>query len=252
MHRFYLPPELSQQDGLLLTEREAHHALHVLRLRRGDRVTVLDGAGHEFLCEISESGRSNLRLRMLEKRFIPASSFQITLVQAVPKGKLFETVIQKAAELGASRLVPLLTERTIPQVSHTAETHKAGKWQSIAIEAIKQCGCAWLPKVEAPLTPRQFIERKENFELPLIASLQPGSRHPREYFNALRMQQGRPPRSVCIWIGPEGDFTPGEVEMIQSTGALPITLGPLVLRTDTAAVYCLSIVNYELSATIAT
>jgi 16S rRNA (uracil1498-N3)-methyltransferase len=252
MHRFYLPPEQCQQDGLLLNEREAHHALHVLRLRRGEQVTVLDGAGHEYDCEISESGRSDLRLQIKEKHFIPASPCQITLIQAVPKGKLFETVIQKSVELGASRIVPLLTERTIPQVSHAAESHKAGKWQSTAIEAIKQCGCAWLPKVEAPLTPRQFLERKENFELPLIASLQPGSRHPHEYFNAFRLQQSRRPRSVCIWIGPEGDFTPGEVEMIQSMGALPITLGPLVLRTDTASVYCLSIVNYELSATIAT
>jgi 16S rRNA (uracil1498-N3)-methyltransferase len=82
--------------------------------------------------------------------------------------------------------------------------------------------------------------------LPLIASLQPGSRHPREYFQEFHAQHGRQPRSVCIWIGPEGDFSPAEVQLVQAAGASPITLGKLILRTETATIYCLSILNYEL------
>jgi 16S rRNA (uracil1498-N3)-methyltransferase len=82
--------------------------------------------------------------------------------------------------------------------------------------------------------------------LPLIASLQPGSRHPREHFDPFRRGHGRLPASVCVWVGPEGDFTPEEVAAITKSGALPITLGPLVLRVDTAAVYCLSVLSYEL------
>jgi 16S rRNA (uracil1498-N3)-methyltransferase len=251
MHRFFLSPDQCRQDALLLTDREAHHALHVLRLRRADRVTVLDGAGHEFLCETVECGRDNVRLAVLEKHSLPALPCQITLLQAVPKGKLIEAIIQKATELGAARIVPLLTERTVPHLGADTASHKSGKWQLAAVEAIKQCGSPWLPKVEAPLTPQQFLAGNEEFELPLIASLQPGSRHPREYFRIFQTQHSRQPRSVCIWIGPEGDFTPAETEIIQQAGALPMTLGPLVLRTETAAVYCLSIVNYESSATIA-
>ncbi len=122
------------------------------------------------------------------------------------------------------------------------------KWRSVSIEAIKQCGSAWLPQVESPISPNEFLARKEKFDLPLIASLHTGSRHPREYFQAYRNKHQTPPQSLCIWVGPEGDFTPEEVELITSAGNLPISLGRLVLRTETAATYCLSILNYELQA----
>jgi 16S rRNA (uracil1498-N3)-methyltransferase len=247
-HRFYLPPDQCRQNTLLLTAGEAHHASRVLRLRPGDRVTVLDGAGHEFVADIAESNRDEVRLAVIETRSTPPPAWQLTLLQAVPKGKLLETIIQKATELGAARVVPVLSERAVPHLDSEAGSHKTGKWQQVAIEAIKQCGSAWLPQVEAPLTPRQFLARQEQFELPLIASLQPGSRHPREYFRSFRTEHGRPPRSVCIWIGPEGDFSPEEVALVQSAGALPISLGPLVLRTETAALYCLSVLSYELQS----
>src|SRR5439155_15904498 len=109
--------------------------------------------------------------------------------------------------------------------------------QAIAIEAIKQCGNPWLPRVEPPLTPAAFLARQEQFELPLIASLQGETRHPRQYFEAFREKHAREPRSICIWVGPEGDFTPEEIHAVKSAGASPITLGPLVLRTETAAIY---------------
>src|SRR6185436_16411700 len=172
--------------------------------------------------------------------------FEITLLQAVPKGKILEVIIQKATELGVSRIVPLLTERVTTRLDAEDDAHKAEKWQGIAIEAVKQCGSAWLPKVEAPITPADFLARSEKFELPLIASLQPGSRHPREYFRQFEKEHGHRPASVCIWVGPEGDFTPAEVRAVESSGAKPVTLGPLVLRSETAATYCLSILNYEL------
>ena len=125
---------------------------------------------------------------------------------------------------------------------------KAAKWQLISIEAIKQCGSAWLPRVEPPLTPSQFFARNEGFDLPLIASLETGSRPAREYFRDFQAKHGRMPGSVCVWVGPEGDFTPAETEAIKAHGALPITLGRLVLRTETAAIYCLSVLNYELQS----
>src|SRR5262249_49595771 len=125
---------------------------------------------------------------------------------------------------------------------------KTQKWQSVAIEAIKQCGSAWLPRVASPLTPREFASQAKNIECSIVGSLQPKALHPRECFVACRRKQGRIPHSACIWIGPEGDFTPTELEEIQASGACPVTLGPLVLRTETAAIYCLSILNYEFSA----
>lgn len=248
MSRFYLPPEQCQGPVVTITDREAHHALHVLRLRRGDAATVLDGAGHELRCEVQDTGRSQLTLAVREKRTAPPLPCQITLLQALPKGKLIETIIEKATELGAARVVPLLSERVVTRIAEDGAAQKAEKWQWAAIDAIKQCGSPWLPRVEAPLTPQQFLQRKEQFELPLVASLPRPAQHPRQYFQAFHKQHGRRPASACVWVGPEGDFTPEELDAILAAGALPITLGPLVLRAETAAIYCLSILSYELHA----
>jgi 16S rRNA (uracil1498-N3)-methyltransferase len=248
MHRFFIPPEQCNGASLTLTGSEAHHAARVLRLRRGDEVVVLDGAGGEFFCNIEEVEKHLVRLRVARKNFVPPQPFQITLLQAVPKRKIIEAIIQKAVELGASRIVPLLTERVVTRLEGDDAAHKTEKLQHVAIEAIKQCGAAWLPKIEVPMTPKEFLSRDEKFDLPLIASLQPGSRHAREYFEKFQNEHGRKPQSVCIWIGPEGDFTVDEVRAIEAGGALPITLGRLVLRVETAAIFCLSILNHELQA----
>jgi len=246
--RFYLPPDECRENFLVLTDGEAHHALHVLRLRRGDAVTVLDGAGREFRCEVANTGPGQVRLVIVEKHSHPPPPCRLTLLQALPKGKLIESIIQKATELAAARLVPLLSERVVVHLEPDDARHKAAKWQSVAIEAIKQCGSAWLPKVELPLTPEQFLKRNETFELALIGSLQPDSHHTRLYLDAFRSEHRRNPTSLAVWVGPEGDFTADEIQSVQAAGAKSITLGPLVLRADTAAVYCLSVLNYELQA----
>lgn len=248
MHRFYLPVEQCQTASLLLTGREAHHARDVVRVRRGERIAVLTGAGHEFLCDVQECARDKVRLAVLEKLFHPAPLSRITLLQAVPKGKTMEAIVQMATELGASRIVPMLSERVVAQLDDKDAAHKAAKWRQVALEAIKQCGAAWLPEVEAPMTPNRFLARNESFELPLIASLERGSRPTRECFRAFQAKHSRMPASICVWVGPEGDFTPAETEAIKSHGALPITLGRLVLRTETAAMFCLSVLNYELQS----
>src|SRR6267378_3745181 len=136
MHRFYLPPLQAKEATLFLTGREAHHALRVLRLRRGERVTVLDGAGQEHLCEVQDFDRDKVGLSVLERHAHPALPCQITLLQAVPKGKIIESIIQKATELGAARIIPLLSERVVLQVGDKKSAQKAGKWQSVAVEAI--------------------------------------------------------------------------------------------------------------------
>jgi 16S rRNA (uracil1498-N3)-methyltransferase len=247
-HRFYLPPEACRDNTLSLTGREAHHALRVLRVQRGEQVVVLDGAGLECRCEVQDCGRNAVALKVVEKRSTVPLPCQLTLLQALPKGKLIESIIQKATELGVHRIVPLLAERVVAHIEDEAAEEKSEKWQLVAIEAIKQCGSAWLPRVEAPVTPQEYLARQENFDLALVGSLQPGSKHPREYFQRFQHEQGRRPGSVAVWIGPEGDFSPAELRMIEAAGALPITLGRLVLRTETAAIYCLSILNYELQA----
>ncbi len=245
MHRFHLPPERCDGTSLSLEGREAHHASHVLRVRAGEPVTVLDGAGREFRCAVAGTARDRITLDVKEMKLIPPLPCAITLLQAVPKGKIIESIIQKATELGVARIVPLLAERVVTHLDSESAGAKAEKWQHVAVEAIKQSGNAWLPKVEAPLTPKAFIARGELFDLALVGSLADRPVHPREHFERYQREQGRFPRSVALWIGPEGDFAPAEVDAAKAAGALPITLGRRVLRVETAAAYVLSVVNYE-------
>jgi len=248
MHRFFLPPDQCREQIVTLTGGEAHHALHVLRIRTGERLVVLDGAGRELMCEALPARGDSLPLSVKQSNSIPALPYEVTLVQAVPKGKIIEGIIQKAVELGVHRIVPLLSERVVTQLDEESAQARAEKWRATAIEAIKQCGSAWLPTVEAPLLPKDFLARNEKFELPLIGSLQDDRRHPRQYFESFRREHNRLPRTVCVWIGPEGDFTPAELNAAKGAGALPINLGRLVLRSETAAIYALSIINYELQS----
>lgn len=273
MHRFYLPPERCAGHMLQLDGREAHHALRVLRLKQGETVTVLDGAGHEFLCTVENSARTSMSLRVIEKIFTPAPPCSITLLQALPKGKIIESIIQKAVELGARKIVPILSGRVVTQLDDENAENKHDKWQTVAVEAIKQCGAPWLLEVEMPTTIERFlatgrsggrqtarlVRENENekcgplpraatpthFELALVGSLLKERRHPRECFQEFRAKFKQPPQNVGVWIGPEGDFTLEELNAIQAAGALPISLGRLVLRVETAAIYCLSILNYE-------
>lgn len=248
MHRFYLPPANCHSDSLRLDGREAHHALHVLRLKHGDAVTVLDGAGNEFSCAVENAHKDSLTLAMREKKSVAPLPCAITLLVAVPKGKIIEDIIQKAVELGARRIVPLLTGRVITHLDSDGAEAKREKWQQVAIEAIKQCGAAWLPTVERPQSIAEFLARDEKMELSLVGSLQTERRHPRDWIVEFQRQQGRLPRSAAVWIGPEGDFTLAELHAIEAAGAKPITLGALTLRVETAAVYCLSFLNYEVNS----
>jgi 16S rRNA (uracil1498-N3)-methyltransferase len=246
MHRFYLAPENCHGGSLLLGGREAHHALHVLRLKRGDAVTVLNGAGDEFSCEIEAAAKDALSLKVREKKSAATPPCSITLLVAIPKGKIIEDIIEKSVELGVQRVVPLLTERVVTHLDGDAAEAKREKWQQVAIEAIKQCGQPWLPKVEAPQTISKLLAGGEQFELSLVGSLQTERRHPREWISEFQKQRGRWPQSAAVWIGPEGDFTLAELQAIEAAGAKPITLGSLTLRVATAAFYCVSFLNYEL------
>lgn len=248
MHRFYLPSSECREATLTLGERESHHATSVLRLREGDPATVLDGEGTELKCEIVAPNRGATKLRVLGRRQLPALSCAVTLFQAVPKGKTMDEIIEKAVELGASRIVPLLTERTVVQLGVEEARTKQERWQLTAIEALKQCGAPWLPRVELPVPLEVWLRNRGTgsaAELSLVGALEVERRTARESFTEFRARHGRAPQSVALWVGPEGDFTADELQAIIGSGAQPVSFGPLVLRCDTAAMFALSVATYE-------
>jgi len=246
VHRFYLPEAEPSQRELSLAGAEAHHAVDVLRLQPGDELTVLNGRGAEFLCQITGGRPNTIRLTVVKQHVAEPPAAKLTLLQALPK--IFDSLVQKATELGVHRIVPLQAARSVPDLAKKDVSKKLEKWRTVAIESIKQCGAPWLPKIEPPVAPSEFLNSREKFELSLIASLRPGSKYPRVCFDDFRARHGRSPESICVWVGPEGDFTEEEYDAIEAGGALPMTLGRNVLRVETAATYCLSVVSYELQA----
>ena len=246
MHRFYLTPEQWQPDALVLTGAEAHHARNVLRLEPCAKVVVFNGEGREITAEIVASEGTEVRLRKLSEAKTPPLRCRITLGQAIPKGKNMDLIVQKAVEIGAAEIVPLLSDRTIVRLDEESVASKQAKWQTVAIEAAKQCGQNWLPQVRTPKTLAQFFAERGRFDLQLIGSLQSDAMHLKKILAEYLLEHGDRPGSVLMLVGPEGDFTPAELSLARSQGCRPITLGPVVLRVETASIYCLSILSYEL------
>ena len=244
MHRFHLRPE--NWDSATLDPEESHHCSHVLRLNEGDRVTVFDGAGREGQATIASTSSSRVTLKIAGTSKTPPPPCEITLAQAIPKGKNMDLIVQKAVELGASKLVPILSDRTIVQLDADETAKKREKWRTVALEACKQCGQNHLPVLSAPMNMKDFLERMDKSSLLLIASLQPDARTLKFVLSEYTQQVGALPKKVTVFVGPEGDFTPAEISLAKSHGCQPITLGPIILRTETAAIYCLSVLAHEL------
>jgi len=247
VHRFYLPP--NDWASPTLTGSEAHHAQRVLRLEPGNRVAIFNGRGREATAEIRALGAGTVELRVLQETLTPPLGARITLAQAIPKGKNMDLIVQKAVEIGAGEIFPLLSGRTVVHLDAESARQKQTKWQTIAIEAAKQCGQNWLPQIQGPLSPNDFFAQAATMDhdLRLIGSLQPGAQHLKKILaEYARAHHGSRPTSVLMLVGPEGDFTPAEIALARSHGCLPLTLGPIILRVETAAIYCLSILSYEL------
>ncbi len=264
MHRFYIAPEDWDPDALTLTGSEAHHARNVLRMERRAKLVAFDGQGHEITAEVVDLAGDEIRLRKLHEARTPPLKCRITLGQAIPKGKNMDLIVQKAVEIGASEIFPLISDRTIVDLDPKEAAQKQSKWQQVAIEAAKQCGQNWLPQVRMAQKLSDFFaddivaalvpsaESKDRrltpapLQLRLIGSLQSDAQDLKKILAQYTSEHRRLPPSVLMLIGPEGDFTPAELALARSQGCVPITLGPIILRVETAAIYCLSILSYEL------
>lgn len=244
--RAFCQPAVAEPTEITLTSDESHHLVVVNRAKLGDTVVAFDGRGAEWICELVGDRRNAAVLKVRFKQKIKPLTYEITLGQALPKGPGMDSIVRKATEIGAARIVPLESERTQVHLDGERSDKKIEKWQTAALEAAKQCGNAFVPEVLPVQNAGNFIETAKGYDLKLIASLQPGAKSLKSVLSTFSAANGRPPRKVVWLIGPEGDFTPAELSQAKSAGFEPITLGPLVLRCETAAVYALSVLSYEL------
>ncbi len=247
--RFYIEPDAWNPEAPVLDGAEAHHCIDVMRLRQGDGLIVFDGRGHEIQGTIAEARREQVVVAPRLSGSTPPLPTTLTLVQAIPKGKNMDLIVQKATELGVDHIVPVVSQRTVVRIDPDEAARKQAKWQRVAIEASKQCGQNWLPAVHPPRPLEQALQQLDSHDLKLIAALESDARPLREMFPGRggdEADAAARPASALICIGPEGDFTPAEANAARALGCQPVSLGPIILRTETAAIYCLAVLNHEL------
>jgi len=241
MARFHLPRECWGPDAAL-TGDEARHLAQVLRVREAGHVMVFDGMGSYAPAEVVRITKNRVELKLGEISHSQARRPVVILAQAVPKGKTMDLIVQKSVELGVSGIQPLLTRNTVVQVGDDDAAKKREKWQRVALEACKQCGQNFLPWIAEPCDFASWMTRGgEIAGMKLIASLGDGARPFRE---VLRGFSGIP-ETVTFLIGPEGDFTAEETTAALAAGFVPVTLGDIVLRVETASLFGLSALRYE-------
>lgn len=244
MHRCYVPlPEYAIGTEVRVVGDEAHHARRVLRLRVGDSCEVFNGLGCAAVGSIVCAEGNELTLRVERKLPAMLPIARITLAVAVPKGTNMELIVQKSVEMGVARIFPLITERTIVRLSASEAASKTEKWRRIALEACKQCGVNTLPKIERPLPYSEFLGSDGLPTLRLQCALLPKARPLREVLEAARQQSVR---DALLLIGPEGDFSPDEYERAGAAGYTAVSLGPIILRVESAVFTAVVAARYAL------
>ena len=236
MARFYLPPEAWLSEPALMGD-EARHLAQVLRMKTGDTINVFDGQGRRARAEILGVSRDRVPLMLGESVSSQPPLPTILLAQAIPKGKNMDLIVQKSVELGITAIQPLITRFTVVQPGEG----KSEKWRRNALEACKQCGQDTVPKVAEPLTFDRWIEKQAGCKsLKIIASLTPEAVSLRK---VLKDRQST--KQVTLLVGPEGDFSAAETAAAIDAGFIPISLGNITLRVETATFFGLSILRYE-------
>jgi 16S rRNA (uracil1498-N3)-methyltransferase len=231
--RLYIPAEQLAVKPLQLTEEQARH-LAVLRLEQDDELELFDGKGSRFIARIA--GPRELRvIRELPPDAQPR--LDVILVQALAKADKIELVIQKATELGVSRVIPLAAERAVVKLDSGRGASKRERWQKIAQEASRQSGRADVPRIDEPMSWDELYEMLQSDPERHALLLTPEE--------PLRLSEAaRSSKSLLIAIGPEGGFSPAEIERAVAQGFVAVGLGPLVLRTETAGLAALAVVQH--------
>ena len=236
--RFHLPAAEWSSPHLTLTGDEAQHCGRVMRKQAGDAIEIFDGAGRVAVCEITLVSKAEVQAKIVSETCVAAFQTSIHLLPALIKGEPFEWLLEKAVELGAASVQPVVTERTVIHLDAAQAEKKMVKWRRHMIESAKQCHTPFVPELKAPAALAAGLTFQADFKL--IPAL---SEHSRTLKQALPEAK---PKSVAVLIGPEGDFTAEEEERAFAAGFVPVTLGPLVLRAETASIATLAILGHEL------
>ena len=255
MIRCYLPPQEWDSPTVRISGPPAHHLIRVLRVKPGDLLVCFDGRGTEAQATVRQISRKELQVQLGNHVSLPEPPWAITLGVGIPKKGRFDQIVDQSTQLGVDRIIPLSTARGVVRIpagkadrSHDSEitsgaassSRSHARWVRISVEAGQQCGVSRLPVIQ-PVTPwRTMMASLHEYDLALIGTLQ----GPYQGLSSLLSSQN--PRTVLLLIGPEGDFTEEEIQKALQAGAHRFSLGPTVLRSETAALAAVSLISFLL------
>ncbi|MFV0415493.1 MAG: 16S rRNA (uracil(1498)-N(3))-methyltransferase [Chthoniobacterales bacterium] len=249
MNRFFLEPESWEQTPVCLNPRESHHCAKVLRHKVGEQIEIFDGRGKAAAARLLQITKNAVELELDPPRVSPKLPAKITLAQAIPKGKNMDLIIQKSVELGVACIQPLLSERTVIHLDAAEGEKKLEKWRDVLLDACKQSGQNWLPELLPICSLADYLCRAESETgYHFMGSLGSDALPFKSQLHS-KIEAHLPGESVfqaTMLVGPEGDFSPNERQTATQAGFIPVSFGPIVLRSETAAIFCLSALAYEL------
>ena len=236
MPRFPITEDQINNNMAVISGPDSKHIVKVLRMKPGDEITLFDTNCTEYYGKIAEVGKVDIVVKIDRTQIVNTDSpIEITLLQGLPKGDKMDYIIEKATELGVSKIVPVITERT-----QIHQRERKARWERIALEASKQCGRTKPTNIENTLKFEEAINIYSNSELPIILHV----------FCELSAKSYikkslQAPQNIVLFVGPEGGFTDNEVIFGNKMGFIPLGLGPRVLRTETASVAVLSVLQFH-------
>jgi 16S rRNA (uracil1498-N3)-methyltransferase len=249
MRRFFVKTQQIEDDLVTITGQDAKHLGKVLRLSSEDEIQIFDGSGVEYLVKLTSVKPSRATGIVLgRQRGNTESPLKVNLVQALPKQGKMELIIQKCTELGVGAIYPVETDRTVVKLEGAKGGEKTERWQKVAVEAAKQCGRSYVPKVFLPQSLSDLLKlivSKNDTDTALIMLWEgEKARGLKKVLSQWETQRDKP--ELFLLIGPEGGFTKEEVNKVQACGGQMVTLGPRILRTETAGMVALGAILYHL------
>lgn len=240
--RLWIEPARLAAAQVVITDEDYHYLCRVLRLAQGDRLVLFDGVGTEADAEIARIGPRALELRVLERHpAMPPRGPELVLMQGLAKGDKLDLVVQKATELGVTRILPVITQRSIEQLDIRRADARRQRWEKIAREAARQSGRVDVPQIEPVALFVAAVVAAPADALRLLLTPEARYQHP------LRsVLPKKPPARAVIAVGPEGGFTTEEMDLARRVGFHSVGLGPRVLRTETAALAALAVLGFAI------
>jgi 16S rRNA (uracil1498-N3)-methyltransferase len=243
MHKFFVPKANIVENNAIIEGEDVKHIYKVLRLKIGDVVSINNCEGIEYLGEITLIDKKSVAINLLEKSSINNESpIEVYLFQGMPKSTKMDLIVQKNTELGVKAITPIITQRVVVK-TELAEFKKVDRWNRIALEACKQSKRSLVPEINVPIEFDKLLEELKHMDLVVVPY---ENEEGYGIKNLMKNIEKKQIVKVGIVIGPEGGFEECEIHKLKEIGASIITLGPRILRTETAGFTCLSLIMYEL------